>query len=197
MNKTLLIATNNQNKLNEIKSLFKDLPFNVTSLKEQNIVFEVDETGTTFEENAILKATQYAKLANMLTLADDSGIEVDALDKRPGVYSARYSGENATDTSNMEKLLYEMKGVPQDKRQARYKVVFALADASGLITTAEGSMEGLVTNEPKGKHGFGYDPILFIPQFNKTAAQITLEQKNSISHRKQALEKLIPILKKQ
>lgn len=190
----LLIATNNKSKLAELQSLFKDLPFQITSLKEEGITYEVEETGSTFEENAILKAKAYAELSDLPTLADDSGLEVDALDVRPGVYSARYGGMDATDEQNWQKILDELKGVPAEKRTARYKVVIAIALPNKLIGTCDGVMEGLITEKPQGIHGFGYDPIFFIPQFNATAAQITQEQKNTISHRKIAIEKAIKIL---
>ncbi len=123
----LLLATNNEKKLNELKSLFLNTPIQITSLKEEGIDIKVEETGSTFEENAILKAEAYSKAANLTTLADDSGIEVAALNGRPGVYSARYADENANDTENCEKLLQELNGVPSDKRTARYKVVFAIS----------------------------------------------------------------------
>lgn len=190
----LLLATNNEKKLNELKSLFLNTPIQITSLKEEGIDLKVEETGSTFEENAILKAEAYSKASNLPTLADDSGIEVDALNGRPGVYSARYAGENATDSKNCEKLLQELIGVPSDKRTARYKVVFAISIPGKEIKTCEGTMEGIITEKPQGDHGFGYDPIFFIPQFGLSAAEITQEQKNSISHRKIALEKAFKIL---
>jgi XTP/dITP diphosphohydrolase len=190
----LLIATNNEKKLNELKSLFGNLPIKITSLKEEGIDLKVEETGKTFEENAILKAEAYAKAANLPTLADDSGIEVDALNGRPGVYSARYAGENATDIQNCEKLLGELQGVPQEKRTARYRVVFAIAIPGQETKTCDGAMAGIITEQLQGEKGFGYDPIFFVPQFGLTAAEITQDQKNSISHRKVALEKALMLL---
>lgn len=190
----LLVATNNKNKLSEIKSLFADTSFEITSLAEEGINHEVIEDGKTFEENAIKKAKEYGELSGLLTLADDSGLEVDALDGRPGVYSARYAGEKATDKDNYTKLLDEMKNVSKEKRTARYKVVMALIDPSGFVKTFDGVLEGLITLEPKGENGFGYDPVFFIPQFNATSAEITQDQKNQVSHRAIAIRKVIQFL---
>lgn len=187
----ILIATNNSKKLNEISSLFHQYEIEIISLKQANIEMDPEETGSTFEENAKIKATAFGNASTIATLADDSGIEVDALGGRPGVFSARYSGKGATDESNIEKLLKELEGIPFDKRTARYKVVFALSIPGRDILTFEGILEGYITESPKGSGGFGYDPIFFIPQFNCTAAEISQEQKNSISHRKIALEKLL------
>jgi XTP/dITP diphosphohydrolase len=194
--KKLLIASNNKNKLKELMSLFADLPISITSLKDQGIEHEVAETGTTFEENAILKAREYARLSGLVTLADDSGIEVDALDGKPGVYSARYSGEGATDEQNWQKLLEELKSVPKEKRTARYRVVLAIAKPNGEVETCAGSLEGVITESPQGEGGFGYDPVFYIPQFNATAAEVDQEQKNKVSHRREALTKALEIIEK-
>jgi len=191
----LLIATNNNKKLTEINSLLEKYGIITSSLKQVNINMEVEETGKTFEENAILKASAYFKASGVPTLADDSGIEVDFLKGRPGVYSARYSGEGTTDETNIAKLLKELDGVPFEQRTARYRVVFALALPDKDILTFEGTVEGYITTTPRGLSGFGYDPIFYLPQFKLTAAEITQEQKNSISHRKVALEKMLEVIK--
>lgn len=195
MIKKLLIATNNQKKLNELNSLFEETGIEITSLKAEGIDMKVEETGVTFEENAILKAKAYMEASGLATLADDSGLIVDALDGRPGVYSARYSGENATDETNYRKLLDEMHNVSAENRSARYKAVFAIAVPGHEIKTCEGTMEGFITDEAKGEHGFGYDSVFFVPEFNETAAEITQDQKNSVSHRRVALEKALAIIR--
>ena len=148
------------------------------------------EDGKTFEENALKKARFVANHLNMVALADDSGLEVDALNKRPGIQSARYAGENATDQENNRKLLKELNGIPIEKRQACYRCVVALVFPSGREEVAEGRCRGFIALEPKGNRGFGYDPLFYVPEYGKTMAELSSEIKNRISHRGRALVKL-------
>lgn len=191
----LLIATTNKGKVNEIKAFLRDLPFTIVSLSHYESITQVEETGSTFAENAILKAKGYAKQTGLLTLADDSGLEVDALNGNPGVYSARFG---TSDEQRNQKLLSELKGVSTSKRTARFHCVMALHDpALDYTQTGEGTVEGLITLESKGDTGFGYDPVFYYPPFKATFAQIDKTKKNSVSHRGQALEKIKEILTKQ
>lgn len=191
----LLIATSNEGKVNEIKACITDLPFTIVSLSHFESITPVEETGSTFAENAILKAKGYAKQTGLLTLADDSGLEVDALNGNPGVYSARFG--TSDDQRNL-RLLRELDGVPLEIRTARFRCVMALHDPEKEVTkTVAGMVEGLITQEPTGDNGFGYDPVFYYPPFKATFAQIDKEKKNSISHRGQALEKIKEMLTKQ
>ncbi len=189
MNRKLLLATTNKGKVREYKNLLKDIPFRLVSLADEGITTSVDETGKTFKENAGLKARTIAAESRLLTLADDSGIEVDALDGEPGVLSARYAGDNATDAERTEYLLSRMKDVPEGKRTARFRCVIAVAEPDGETMYFDGVCEGIVPFEPAGELGFGYDPVLFIPEFGKTIAELGPEVKNRISHRAKAAEK--------
>ncbi|MBN2076714.1 MAG: XTP/dITP diphosphatase [Dehalococcoidales bacterium] len=189
MNRKLLIATTNQGKVREYKSLLKDIPFNLVSLTDEGITTVVEETGTTFKENAGLKAETIAAESRILTLADDSGIEVDALGGEPGVMSARYAGDDATDTERVDYLLKKMKNVPEGKRTARFRCVIAIAEPGGETEYFTGECEGIVPFEPAGELGFGYDPIVYIPELGKTVAELGPEVKNRISHRGMAAEK--------
>ncbi len=185
----LVIATHNQGKLREYQALLADLPLIVTSLKAEGITLDVDETGVTFEENAILKAQAYATLTGCLTWADDSGLEVDALDGRPGVYSARYGGPGLTDQQRYQQLLAELQALPNLEAKpwtARFRCVVALALPDGTLKTVTDSVEGVITDQPRGEHGFGYDPIVFLPDLQCTVAELSPEQKNQISHRGKA-----------
>lgn len=189
MNRKLLIATTNQGKVREYKSLLKDVPFDLVSLTDEGISTIVEEIGVTFKENAGLKAEAIAAESRLLTLADDSGIEVDALGGEPGVLSARYAGDNATDAERVDYLLSKMRDVPEGKRTARFRCVIAIADPDGETEYFSGECEGIVPFEPAGKLGFGYDPVLYIPEFGKTIAELGPEVKNRISHRAAAAEK--------
>jgi XTP/dITP diphosphohydrolase len=179
----LLIATHNLGKLREYRDLLADLSLDVVNLDEANIDFDVEETGTTFTENAILKARTYAEAAGLWTWADDSGLEVDALDGRPGVYSARYAGPGASDEDRYRKLIADLQQEPDKPRSARFRCVVALATPDGRVETATGSIEGLIIDTPRGNHGFGYDPVFFIPEYDATMAELPAEVKNRISHR--------------
>lgn len=191
--KKLLIATHNQGKLREYRKILADLPVQVTDLKSEGISVDVEETGQTFEENAQLKASAYAMMSGLWTWADDSGLEVDLLDGRPGVYSARYAGPGATDADRCQHLLKELTECDPEHTQswtARFQCVigFAMPLPTGQIQiqSANGSFEGVITPEPQGAEGFGYDPIFYVPERECTLAQLAPEMKNQISHRAQA-----------
>ncbi len=196
MTQKLLVATHNQGKIREYASLLTDLPLTVTSLAAEGISFDVDETGITFAENAILKATQYAELSGLLTWADDSGLEIDALDGRPGVYSARYGGKELSEKDRYELVLKELAAFPQETWTARFRCVVALALPNGEIHLVEDAAEGMITNQPRGEHGFGYDPVFFVPEFGKTMAELPKDVKNQISHRGKASVKAKELLAK-
>ncbi|QAT17981.1 non-canonical purine NTP pyrophosphatase, RdgB/HAM1 family [Candidatus Velamenicoccus archaeovorus] len=185
----LVVATKNKKKLQEIRELLKDLPLRVTSLEDYPDAPRIVEDGRTFEQNAIKKAATIALCTRKLVLGEDSGLEVKALHNRPGVYSARYAGEDATDLKNNRRLLLELKGVPLKKRGGRYRCAVALADGQGLIGVVSGSCSGTIALEPKGTFGFGYDPLFLIGKFGKTFAQLGPEVKHAMSHRFRALKK--------
>lgn len=194
--KKLLVATRNQGKFLEIKKALKSLPFDILSLNEIKTIpqnFSVKETGESFLENAILKAKKYGEMTGLIiTLADDSGLEVEVLGGRPGVFSSRF-GKNDNDRN--QKLLKELKNVPRSKRDAQFRCLMAIFDPiTKKIETSEGVCLGKISHQPKGKHGFGFDPIFFLPQLRKTMAQITTKQKNALSHRGKALKKARKIL---
>lgn len=196
----LLIATHNEGKVREFLELLGDAPFFLTSLKEQGITQGVEETGVTFEENAIIKAQAYARMTGLLTLADDSGLEVDALGGQPGVYSARYGGDGLTDENRVELLLHNLRGVPWNLRQARFRCVIAIATPPAdnvqlEPVTVEGTVEGIIQYEPAGNGGFGYDPVFLLPRKGLTTAQLPMDEKNSLSHRGQAAGKAIALLR--
>lgn len=186
---TLLLATHNLGKIAEYRALLADLPVQVISLAEAGIDHDVDETGATFTENAILKAATYARMAGIWTWADDSGLEVDALGGAPGVRSARYAGPGATDEDRWRKLLADLSVLPHSNPgdwSARFRCVVALVGPDGSVHTTEGTLEGRIITEPRGSHGFGYDPIFLLPEAGKTLAELPAEHKNHISHRGQA-----------
>jgi XTP/dITP diphosphohydrolase len=193
--RTLLIATRNRGKLNEIKALLDDLAFNVIDLSQYPSIETVIESGYTFTDNATLKASGYARQAGVLTLADDSGLMVDALNGAPGVHSARYAGEGASDGERTEKLLRALAGVPQVQRTARFISVIAIAQDDGkIVNVSVGECEGQIAPEPLGAGGFGYDPI-FIPAGSAlTFAQMEPAEKNRLSHRARALSKAAAFL---
>ena len=191
---TLVLATRNKGKVREFRALLRDFPLEIRSLEEFPEAPEVQETGKTFLDNAFKKAYEIAKALGCLALADDSGLEVDALGGAPGVYSARYAGEAATDEENNRKLLKELEGVPLNKRTARFRCVIVVCDPHGAWLKAEGTWEGLITFEPRGHFGFGYDPVFLIPELGKTAAEIPPKLKNQLSHRANALRELLNLL---
>lgn len=191
----LLLATNNRGKLREYHSLLGDFGYELVSPGELGITTEVAETGSTMAENAILKATTLSKESNLLTLADDSGLEVDALNGKPGVLSARYAGEGASQEDLINHLLSKLKDLPKEKRSARFRCVIAIATPDGKVQTCSGECPGFVTFKASGRHGFGYDPIFYLPQLKKTMAQLTMSEKNRISHRASAVVRAKELLK--
>lgn len=191
----ILLASNNQGKIDEFKEMFEPLGFQIFSLADANITIDVEETGTTYFENAYLKAKTLFDLTGMPTLADDSGLSVLALGGKPGVYSARYAGKDASDLENNTRLLKEMKNVPDGKRGAAFvcELVFIANDlkenAPYLHTT--GQVVGEITHEMRGTHGFGYNPVVYYPPFQKTFAEMESSEKNQISHRSEALKRMV------
>jgi len=194
MTRKLLVATHNPGKVREYREILADLPLEVTYLDAEGITLEVDETGATFAENAILKAATYARLTGLWTWADDSGLEVDALDGAPGVYSARYAGSDATDADRYRKLLDALSGVPWDQRTARFRCTVALATPDREARTADGVCEGVIAFGPAGSNGFGYDPVFYFPEQAATMAQLDPEVKNRISHRGRAAQAAVGVL---
>jgi XTP/dITP diphosphohydrolase len=182
----LLVATRNAGKAREYRDLLAGLPFEVTWLDAEGIELEVEETGATFEENAVLKATSYAQASGLWTWADDSGLEVDALGGAPGVLSARYAGPGASDADRYRKLLDALSGTPWDQRSARFRCVVALATPDGPTLTTDGACEGVIAFGPAGSHGFGYDPVFYLPDLGRTMAQLEPEEKHAVSHRGRA-----------
>jgi XTP/dITP diphosphohydrolase len=189
----LLIATTNPGKVREYVDLFVGLRFDLVDLIEVGISNDVDETGATYEENALLKAREYAAHSGLLTLADDSGLEVDALHGRPGVYSARYAPDSP---ARIRRLLGEMKNVPDDQRRARFQCVIALAWPDGRTETTQGSCGGWIAHEPRGTRGFGFDPVFYMPEYNATMAELPEGFKNTISHRAHAAQKMRLVLER-
>lgn len=190
----LLIATSNPHKLQEYRSLLEGLPLSMTSLPEQGITVEVEEHGSTLQENAAIKAGTYCSISGLLTLADDSGLEVDALGGAPGVYSSRYAGPDVSDGERIEFLLSKMRDVPWEHRKAHFRAVIAIAAPEGGLWICEGRCEGYVAFEPRGKHGFGYDPVFYLPDIGLTMAELPPFKKNQISHRAEAACKARRIL---
>jgi XTP/dITP diphosphohydrolase len=192
----LLLATNNRAKVREYKSLLLNLPYELVTLAKQGITVVVDEVGESLEENARLKATVSAEKSQLLTLADDSGLEVDALGGEPGRLSARYAGENASDRERVNYLLARLNGVPWEKRTARFRCVIALATPEGKVEFCFGECQGFITFTPKGKHGFGYDPVFYLPALDKTMAELLPALKNQVSHRGQAAKQVYQALER-
>ncbi|MDR7867576.1 MAG: XTP/dITP diphosphatase [Sporomusaceae bacterium] len=190
----LVVATRNKGKVTEIAAALAALPVEVLALDSFPAVPEAVESGDTFAANAILKATHYALNTGRACLADDSGLEVDALGGAPGVYSARYAGPEASDADCNAKLLAELEGVPDDRRTARFRCVLAYIDPDGALLTAEGTCEGTILKEPRGTGGFGYDPLFYMPGAEKTLAEMTVADKNAVSHRGQALRNMATTL---
>ena len=194
--KEIIIATKNRGKVRDFEQLFSKKGIKVKSLLDFPDLPDVEETGTTFIENAVIKAESIVNELNKPVIADDSGLSVDVLGGEPGVYSARYAGPNKNDEENIQKVLHELKGVPSAKRTGRFHCALALAIPNGKTHVVEGTCEGLITNEPIGDRGFGYDPVFFVKEKGKTMAELTNEQKNEISHRAKALQKLVPLVDK-
>lgn len=190
--KKIVLASGNAGKVREINKLFAGTGIEVVPQSEFNVP-EVPETGTTFVENAIIKARHAAKLTGLPAISDDSGIEVDALNARPGVYSARYAGENASDVDNNNKMLEELRGVPEAQRTARYQclIVFMRSETDPVPIITQGSWEGRILAAPQGDGGFGYDPIFYVPTHNCSGGQLALDVKNTLSHRAIALHAML------
>ena len=185
----LLLATTNKGKAAEYRDLLRGLDLESLTLDQAGISQEAEENCNTFEGNARSKAEFYAALSGLLTLADDSGLEVDALGGEPGVRSSRYAGDNAGDAERVSFLLNRLRDIPQEKRQARFRCVIAIAQPGRTTQTAGGTCEGFIALEPKGDNGFGYDPLFYLPEYGKTIAELPPEVKNRISHRGRAAEK--------
>lgn len=195
--KQLLIATHNLGKVREYQQLLRDLPLDLVSLDDLRITHDVDETGTTFHENAWLKARAYCGMGQMLTLSDDSGLEVDALGGEPGVHSARYGGELCgSDEERVQLLLQNLEGIPWEKRTARFRCVIAICAPDGLEESVVGSVAGMIQYEPQGTEGFGYDPVFYLPSFRRTLSQLSMEDKNRISHRGDAAHRAVTALRR-
>ncbi|NLP46558.1 MAG: XTP/dITP diphosphatase [Epulopiscium sp.] len=192
----LIFATKNKGKIIEIKEIMKDLPFQIVSLDEAGIDIDIEENGATFEENALIKAKTIMELTGSLVLADDSGLEIDYLDGKPGIYSARFGGVNTSYEIKNNKILDLLKGVPKEKRTARFVCAIAAVYPTGDTITTYGTIEGIIAEKPSGNHGFGYDPIFYVPKYQCTTAEMSPEQKNAISHRAKALQKIKEKLKK-
>lgn len=192
----LVLATRNAGKVRELVSLLGPLGVEVASLADYPGLPEIPEEGDTFEANAVFKAREVARLTGETALADDSGLEVDALDGAPGVHSARFAGEPKDDAANNAKLLRLLEGVPPERRTARFRCVVALATPEGEVYTAEGSSEGVILDRPRGENGFGYDPLFYVPALGKTFAELDMEVKNRISHRGKAFARVAGLVRK-
>lgn len=194
--KNFIVATKNKGKLNEIREILSGLPLKVISMEEAGIDKDIDETGSTFEENALIKAKEVFAITGDMVMADDSGLEVDYLDGAPGIYSARFAGEGATDGDKNSKLLKLLEGVPMEKRTARFvcSVAVVFPDSSHFIV--RGTCEGYIAEKPEGSNGFGYDPLFYIKEYGMTIAQMASENKNKISHRGKALQLMMEELRK-
>ncbi len=191
---TVLIATKNKGKAKEFEALFSPKGIKVITLLDIENAIDVEETGSTFEENALLKANAISELMNIPVLSDDSGLVIDALDGRPGIYSARYAGLQKNDQDNIDKVLDELKGVPTEKRTARFYCAIALVGPNMEPITVSGTCEGIIADAPDGENGFGYDPIFYVPEKQTTMANLEKEEKNRISHRANALKELEKVL---
>jgi XTP/dITP diphosphohydrolase len=194
MKKRVIIATKNRGKAREFVEMFADLKLEVLTLLDLPEESDIEETGTTFAENAALKAEAIAKKYDAIVIADDSGLVIDALDGRPGIYSARYAGENKDDEANIDKVLDEMKHIPSEKRTARFLCVLALSVPQKDLEWISGSCEGKILFSRQGTNGFGYDPIFYVEEKGKSMAQLSPEEKNQISHRANAMRKLKKVL---
>lgn len=191
----LIFATGNQGKVNEFRQMLGD-EYEILSMKDLDVDVDIVENGATFEENAIIKAVSVMKATGKMVLADDSGFEVDYLNGEPGIYSARYLGEDTSYEVKNRELLRRCEGVPEEQRDARFVCVIACAYPDGTVDTAIGKIEGKLAHEPKGENGFGYDPIFFLPERGCTTGELEPEEKNKISHRGIAIRKMVDILKK-
>ena len=196
----IIFATGNKNKMTEIRQILRDLGMEILSMKEAGVDIDIVEDGKSFEENAMIKASAIAELPEVramdaIVLADDSGLEIDYLNKEPGVYSARYMGEDTDYHIKNHSLIQRLEGVPDEQRTARFVCAIAMASPDGTVKTVQGTMEGRIGYEEKGENGFGYDPIFFLPEYGCTSAELSMEEKNKISHRGKALRAIKDELK--
>lgn len=194
---TIVFATKNKGKIKEINAILADMEVNVVSMEEAGITLDVVEDGKTFEENAMKKAVQVMEVCGKITLSDDSGLEIDAMGKAPGVYSARFMGEDAPYPERFRAIFERLEGVPEEKRTARFVSCIAAAFPDGRRITSYDTVEGIIGWEAKGENGFGYDPIFFVPEKGKYMAELSPEEKNAISHRGKALRKMKELLRKE
>lgn len=194
MKQRLIFATGNEGKMREIREILADTGYEILSMKEAGIDLDIVEDGKTFEENAIIKAKAVMEASGELTLADDSGLEIDAFGGEPGIYSSRYLGEDTSYTEKNQIILERMKDIPEEKRSAKFVCVIAAAFPDGQTYTTRGTMEGIIGYESKGGNGFGYDPIFYLPEFKKNSAQLSSDEKNHLSHRGEALRKMKEVL---
>lgn len=190
----IIFATTNENKMKEIREILADFPVEILSLKEAGIQADIDENGSSFEENAAIKAEAIERITGAIVLADDSGLEIDYLNKEPGIYSARYMGEDTSYDIKNQALLDRLDGVPDEKRTARFVCAIAVVLPDGGTEVVRGTMEGIIGHEIAGKNGFGYDPIFFLPEYGCTSAEVSPEKKNELSHRGEGLRKMRKIL---
>lgn len=195
MERKVIFATSNEGKMKEVRAILEDLGMEVLSMKEAGISVDIVEDGTTFEENAVIKATEIQKVCGEIVLADDSGLEVDYLNKEPGIYSARYMGEDTSYKIKNQSLIDRLEGVEDEKRTARFVCVIAAAFPDGSVEVTRGTIEGQIGYEEKGENGFGYDPIFYVPEYGCTTAQLSPEQKNEVSHRGKALRQMKEVIR--
>lgn len=195
MKNKIIFATSNEGKMKEVRSILEGMDMEVLSMKEAGIHVDVVEDGKTFEENAVIKAVEIQKVCNAIVLADDSGLEVDYLNKEPGIYSARYMGEDTSYDIKNQSLIDRLAGVEDEKRTARFVCAIAAAFPDGSVEVTRGTIEGRIGYEEKGTNGFGYDPIFYVPEYGCTTAELSMEQKNEASHRGKALRKMKEIIK--
>lgn len=193
--KRIIFATGNAGKMREIREILADLPVQVVSMKEAGIQADIVEDGKTFSENAVIKAKAIMEMTGEVVLADDSGLEIDYLNKEPGIYSARYMGEDTSYRIKNANLIERLSGVPDEKRTARFVCAIAAAFPDGTVKITEGTIEGRIGYEEKGENGFGYDPIFYVPEYGCSTAQLSEAEKNKISHRGKALTNMKEILK--
>lgn len=191
----ILLATANKGKIKELEDLLDGEDIEILSLSNFPDLPDIEENGATFAENALIKAREGCRYTKLITLADDSGLEVDVLNGEPGVFSARYAGEPKDDERNIQKLLGELQDVPEEQRSTRFRCCLAIVTPNGQEVITDGSVEGVILREKIGTGGFGYDPVFFLPALAKTMAEISLEEKNQLSHRAQAFRKAVPVLK--
>jgi XTP/dITP diphosphohydrolase len=196
MKPELLLATNNKGKVVEFQDLLKNIPFELVTPAQLGLKLEVEESGRTYEENARIKALAFAEASGLLTLADDSGLEVDALNGEPGIRSSRYAGENARDGGKINYLLSKIKDVPLEKRTACFRCVICIASPDTKVEFCYGECRGIITLAPSGDQGFGYDPIFYFPEFKKTMAELPMDIKNNISHRARAAQQACKVLER-